>query len=295
MRIAQIAPLTESVPPKLYGGTERVVSYITEALVEHVAGSKQKKIASITSGMGSMGSHASTGAYAYRSSKAALNMVMVTAANELRSRGISVAVISPGWVKTDMGGANATLTVAESASGIRKVIAGLTPSGSPDALRLQPPISNNSLGVIDPDLQFPQIHQWVASFQRDLWKNNVIEVNYIGKHAVHLLGGYDVNQVNVFARVPGISQNFLEAFNLIRADIAANGNNTITTHNSGSTGYIFTRPGTGNGNAIYLGAIGRTPYHDYGGSLVWSKSFTMERCTRALPPTCRLSSWLEKS
>ena len=34
MRIAQIAPLHESVPPKLYGGTERVVSYITEALVE---------------------------------------------------------------------------------------------------------------------------------------------------------------------------------------------------------------------------------------------------------------------
>ncbi len=42
---------------------------LTEALVEHVAGSKQKKIASITSGMGSMGSHASTGAYAYRSSR----------------------------------------------------------------------------------------------------------------------------------------------------------------------------------------------------------------------------------
>lgn len=34
MKIAQIAPLTESVPPKLYGGTERVVSYITEALVD---------------------------------------------------------------------------------------------------------------------------------------------------------------------------------------------------------------------------------------------------------------------
>jgi len=62
---------------------------LTEALAEHVARSKQKKIASITSGMGSMGGHASTGAYAYRSSKAALNMVMVTAANELRSRGIS--------------------------------------------------------------------------------------------------------------------------------------------------------------------------------------------------------------
>ena len=34
MRIAQIAPLTEAVPPKLYGGTERVVSWLTEALVE---------------------------------------------------------------------------------------------------------------------------------------------------------------------------------------------------------------------------------------------------------------------
>jgi len=33
MRIAQIAPLTESVPPRLYGGTERVVSYLTEELV----------------------------------------------------------------------------------------------------------------------------------------------------------------------------------------------------------------------------------------------------------------------
>ncbi len=95
---------------------------LTEALVEHVAASAQKKVASITSGMGSIGSHASTGAYAYRSSKAALNMVMVTAANELRSRGISVAVISPGWVKTDMGGTGAPLDVKQSAAGIRKVI-----------------------------------------------------------------------------------------------------------------------------------------------------------------------------
>ena len=95
---------------------------LTEALVEHVAGSKLKKIAAITSGMGSLGGHASTGAYAYRSSKAALNMVMLTAANELRSRGISIAVISPGWVKTDMGGTGAPLDVKQSAAGIRKVI-----------------------------------------------------------------------------------------------------------------------------------------------------------------------------
>jgi glycosyltransferase involved in cell wall biosynthesis len=35
MRIAQVAPLYESIPPKLYGGTERVVSYLTEELVRH--------------------------------------------------------------------------------------------------------------------------------------------------------------------------------------------------------------------------------------------------------------------
>src|SRR5690242_4017126 len=34
MRIAQVAPLSEAVPPKLYGGTERIVSYLTEALVD---------------------------------------------------------------------------------------------------------------------------------------------------------------------------------------------------------------------------------------------------------------------
>ena len=34
MKIAQVAPLAEAVPPKLYGGTERVVAYLTDALVE---------------------------------------------------------------------------------------------------------------------------------------------------------------------------------------------------------------------------------------------------------------------
>ena len=33
MKIAQVAPLAESVPPRLYGGTERIVSYLTEELV----------------------------------------------------------------------------------------------------------------------------------------------------------------------------------------------------------------------------------------------------------------------
>jgi len=106
------------------------------------------------------------------------------------------------------------------------IIAGLTPTSTPSGLRQPPPFSTNSLSVLDPDLQFPQIHEWSISFQREI-RHNVVEVNYIGKHGVHLLGGYNVNQVDVFARVPGVDQTFLEAFNLIRDDIRAHGN-TIT-------------------------------------------------------------------
>lgn len=102
------------------------------------------------------------------------------------------------------------------------IIAGLAPASTPDVLRQPRSFDTVSGSVIDPDLQFPQVHEWSISFQREI-KKNVIEVNYIGKHAVHLLGGYNVNQVNVFAAVPGVAEsNFLDAFNRVRADAAYN-------------------------------------------------------------------------
>jgi hypothetical protein len=102
------------------------------------------------------------------------------------------------------------------------VIASLAPSSTPDALRQPVSFSTASTSVIDPDLQFPQVHEWSLSVQRE-FGNNVVEVNYIGKHAVHLLGGYNVNQVNIFAGVPGLSEsNFLDAFNKIRASSSYN-------------------------------------------------------------------------
>lgn len=101
---------------------------------------------------------------------------------------------------------------------LSSVIPGLVPTTTPDALRQPASFGTGAIGVIDPDLQFPEIHSWSASFQRELWNNNVIEVNYIGKRGTHLLGGYNVNQVNVFASVPGISENFLQAFDQIRAN-----------------------------------------------------------------------------
>ena len=62
------------------------------------------------------------------------------------------------------------------------VIAALVPTTTPSALRQPPVFGTGSSSVIDPDLQFPQIHEWSLSVQRE-WKKNVIEVNYIGNTA----------------------------------------------------------------------------------------------------------------
>ncbi len=101
---------------------------VAEALLENVAASKRKQIAAISTGMGSMQALQSTigfgAAYQYRTSKAALNMAMSILAKELEPRGISVVIFDPGWVQTDMGGANAALTPQESIGGMRTVLAG---------------------------------------------------------------------------------------------------------------------------------------------------------------------------
>jgi NAD(P)-dependent dehydrogenase (short-subunit alcohol dehydrogenase family) len=101
---------------------------VAQALLENVAASKRKQIAAISTGMGSMQALPSTigfgAAYQYRTSKAALNMAMSVLAKEMEPRGISVVIFDPGWVQTDMGGANAALTPQESIGGMRTVLAG---------------------------------------------------------------------------------------------------------------------------------------------------------------------------
>jgi NAD(P)-dependent dehydrogenase (short-subunit alcohol dehydrogenase family) len=81
---------------------------VAEAFVDHVARSQRKLIVTLTSGMDSIGDNTSGGAYAYRSSKAAVNMVMRSLAVDLASRGITCVVLNPGWVRTDMGGPRGT-------------------------------------------------------------------------------------------------------------------------------------------------------------------------------------------
>jgi len=100
---------------------------VCEAFLEHVAQSERRLIITITSGMGSLADNTSGGSIPYRTSKAAVNMLMRSAAIDLKSRGFTLVVLNPGWVKTDMGGPNAKLSPGESVGAMRLLIAKLGP------------------------------------------------------------------------------------------------------------------------------------------------------------------------
>lgn len=95
---------------------------IMQAFVDHVAASRHRIIAGMSSKMGSMEDNGSGGSYIYRSSKAALNAVLKSAAIDLRPQGIKVAILHPGWVKTDMGGPHAEITVQECVTQLRHTL-----------------------------------------------------------------------------------------------------------------------------------------------------------------------------
>lgn len=76
------------------------------------------KIALITSRMGSIADNDSGGSYGYRMSKAALNIAGKSLAIDLKSRGIAVAILHPGYVKTDMTGHSGLIDPEESAAGL---------------------------------------------------------------------------------------------------------------------------------------------------------------------------------
>jgi NAD(P)-dependent dehydrogenase (short-subunit alcohol dehydrogenase family) len=75
------------------------------------------RIVNVSSGMGSL-ADMGPGEFGYRASKAALNVLTVVLAQELAPRGIMVNSVCPGWVRTDMGGPNATRSIPEGAAGI---------------------------------------------------------------------------------------------------------------------------------------------------------------------------------
>lgn len=95
---------------------------LVEALYPNLQKGQLKKIACLSSKVGSMTDNTSGGGYIYRSSKAALNSVVKSLSNDLTDEGFTVLALHPGWVQTEMGGPNALIDTTTSARGLVEVI-----------------------------------------------------------------------------------------------------------------------------------------------------------------------------
>ncbi len=117
----------------------------------------------------------------------------------------------------------------------------LVPTQTPLALRTPSSFSTTTNTLLDSDLQYPEVHSWSASFQREIGSGFVLEANYIGKRGLHLFGGYDANQVNINAKDSRFGESFFDAFmcmyNQVRGGTAACSNGT---NNSQLINFIFT-------------------------------------------------------
>ena len=101
-------------------------AYVAGAFEEHVAASERRIIVFIGTRSGSIGDNGSGGHYAYRCSKAALNMVAKSVSHDFAPRGITAVVMHPGSVATETRTGGTGIPVAESVTGLRSVIDMLT-------------------------------------------------------------------------------------------------------------------------------------------------------------------------
>ncbi|BBB24691.1 SDR family oxidoreductase [Amphritea japonica] len=100
---------------------------IAEALSENVMLSQRKVIAFTTSKMSSLAGNG-VGAYAYRSSKTALNMAVRCFEQDHKAQGISCLLLHPGHVRTDMGGLEGAIDLETSVAGMRKIVDQINPT-----------------------------------------------------------------------------------------------------------------------------------------------------------------------
>lgn len=117
----QMKHLTEAFETNVVG-----VARVTQALLAVLKKSPSPRVINISSTAGSISGKRSHSFYAYSTSKAALNMLTRTMAFDLSRSGITVVAVHPGWVQTEMGGTDATLTPKDSASPLVKMIGDLT-------------------------------------------------------------------------------------------------------------------------------------------------------------------------
>lgn len=97
---------------------------MVEAVLPALRLRDRKLVATLTSKMGSVTDNTSGGSYAYRASKAALNMVNRSMSVDLGGEGFTCVVLHPGWVQTSMGGKDAPLDVVTSVTGMLQVLDG---------------------------------------------------------------------------------------------------------------------------------------------------------------------------
>jgi NAD(P)-dependent dehydrogenase (short-subunit alcohol dehydrogenase family) len=95
---------------------------VTEAFLSHLSRGDRPVVVAVTSHMGSITDISAPRDYAYRSSKAALNAAMHGLVHELKSRGIGLLLLHPGWVRTRMGGENAPINPEESVRGMLSLV-----------------------------------------------------------------------------------------------------------------------------------------------------------------------------
>ncbi|HXV75247.1 MAG TPA: SDR family oxidoreductase [Candidatus Polarisedimenticolaceae bacterium] len=103
---------------------------VTRALLPLLRRGDGKRIVQVTSLMGSIGDNGSGGSYAYRMSKAALNMANRNLAHELRPEGFVCVAVHPGWVRTRMGGSAAPLGLREAVEQLLDNACGASPADS---------------------------------------------------------------------------------------------------------------------------------------------------------------------
>ena len=111
-----------------FGTNARAPFLLTQVLAPALADGAT--VANISSQLGSIAAVTGFGTPSYAISKAAQNMATALLAQALAERGITVVALHPGWVQTDMGGAGAQVTPAQSVAGLLAVIDGVTPADS---------------------------------------------------------------------------------------------------------------------------------------------------------------------
>lgn len=127
---AKLADLDQAELLRVFTINSIAPMLVAKALLPRLRIGSRKLIVNISSQLASIANNSGGSSYGYRASKTALNQFNRSLSNELSPQGFTCVVVHPGWVQTDMGGANATLTPTQSVKNLIALIDRLTPEDS---------------------------------------------------------------------------------------------------------------------------------------------------------------------